>query len=506
MVQKFFYRLLSLAVLISMACSCSNPQEEYTNAIPADADLVASLHLQTLGQKAGISDDANKAVIERLTESMKGEVKAKTFEQLEAVLHNPEKSGIDLSNPIFLFFNARGDKGGAVAKVKNSQDLKELLQAIVEESHGNLTLKEESGYSYLLEKEVILAFTQTALLIYVNNQREADIQKEAEVLLKQKHEESMASRPLFAQLQRVGGDAGMAFSAEMISKLNGMALMPGDPKELLIGMGLSFEKGEINLNVNTYTEDETWKEFIDKQSQMSRPIENKYLKFFPQSTLGLASFGIDGEKLYASLEENGLFAMGMEENDRALIKEVCDMLKGDVTFGLTDIGMGAPSFLALTESQSPETLQKISQRLQETSDGNFRPNQTEGDNYTVRVEGMNIYYGIHNKKLYITNDPKIQKSLGESLSASAADTKYASTIKGESCAVIINGQAIMDNPLVKLVLGMQGNPAYPKLLGEVDYLRITGKNTQCAVSLQLKDKNTNALKQIVDAARELSGM
>ena len=47
---------------------------------------------------------------------------------------------------------------------------------------------------------------------------------------------------------------------------------------------------------------------------------------------------------------------------------------------------------------------------------------------------------------------------------------------------------------------------YYALADKISYLDITGKNMKSNLTLQLKDKEVNALKQIVDFIKEFAGM
>ena len=55
MAKKTISRLSVLAVLIVFLAACSKTSE-YTNVIPADASVVASINLKSLASKAGLDD------------------------------------------------------------------------------------------------------------------------------------------------------------------------------------------------------------------------------------------------------------------------------------------------------------------------------------------------------------------------------------------------------------------------------------------------------------------
>ena len=59
MAKKTISRLSVLAVLIVFLAACSKTSE-YTNVIPADASVVASINLKSLASKAGLDDKENE--------------------------------------------------------------------------------------------------------------------------------------------------------------------------------------------------------------------------------------------------------------------------------------------------------------------------------------------------------------------------------------------------------------------------------------------------------------
>mgnify|MGYP000469710504 CR=1 FL=1 len=85
MAKKTISRLSVLAVLIVFLAACSKTSE-YTNVIPADASVVASINLKSLASKAGLDDKENEAAKQKVLEALKSGMNAATFQQLEKVM------------------------------------------------------------------------------------------------------------------------------------------------------------------------------------------------------------------------------------------------------------------------------------------------------------------------------------------------------------------------------------------------------------------------------------
>ena len=60
----------------------------------------------------------------------------------------------------------------------------------------------------------------------------------------------------------------------------------------------------------------------------------------------------------------------------------------------------------------------------------------------------------------------------------------------------------------KMLAGFGGQEysTYYSLLGNISYLEAVGNEDKATVTLQLKNKNVNALKQIVDFIKQFAGM
>ena len=88
------------------------------------------------------------------------------------------------------------------------------------------------------------------------------------------------------------------------------------------------------------------------------------------------------------------------------------------------------------------------------------------------------------------------------------DAPYASDMKGKTIFVAINAEAILDLPVVKMVAGFGGQEVktYIELANKVSYLSMSSEGEISEIDLCLKDKDVNALKQIVDFAKQFAGM
>ena len=277
----------------------------------------------------------------------------------------------------------------------------------------------------------------------------------------------------------------------------------------LIG-GLNFEKGKIALKTENYTENEAVKALLKKQMESVGKANNTFVKYFPASTLMFFNVGVKGGELYNLLSENKEFRNTVSIAKADEVKELFSSFNGDISAGLINVTMSsAPTFMMYADVKNGNALEMIYKNKE--SLGLKRGEdimQLGKDEYVYKTRGMNIFFGIKDKQMYATNDELLYKNVGKAADKSVKDAPYASDMKGKSLFIAINAEAILDLPIVKMVAGFGGQEAktYIELANKVSYLSMSSEGEVSEIDLCLKDKDVNALKQIVDFAKQFAGM
>ena len=456
MKKNLFFHFSVLAMLIVLISACSSKKPEYTNVIPSDASQVIAVNLKSLADKAGTKDKETKEALQKLTDALKSDMNAATFQQLEAVLKDPAKSGVDVNAPIYVFNAPSFPYTTMVAKVQSEDDL-----------------------------------------------------------LKQTGENSINSNTAFKKMQKQDGDINMLISPSSLLSAYANPLNYGishniDLKDLKMLGSLSFEKGKIELKVESYTENTELKALFEKQIKSTCPIENTFLKYFPKSTLALFSIGINGEEFYNVLQENEQFRNDFSITKAAEVKDLFSAFHNDLTIGLINVTMNSnPSFLAYASVKNDAPLKALYEKKSELGlkrgEDIVKLNENE---YVYKSRAINIFFGIRDKQMYATNDELLYKNACKTADPSAKETDFASSLKGKRTAFVINAEAVLDLPVVKMLAGFGGQEysTYYSLLGNISYLEAVGNEDKATVTLQLKNKNVNALKQIVDFIKQFAGM
>ncbi len=515
MAKKMISRLSVLTVLIVFLTACSKTSE-YTNVIPADASVVASINLKSLASKAGLNDKENETAKQKVLETLKSGMNAATFQQLEKVMKNPSESGIDIESPFYVFSSSSFPYPAIVGKVSNEDNLHTSLDVMTKEQICQ-PVSEADGYSFTTMNGILLAFNNsTVMIVTVNGTSQTDKAKKGITdLMKQTADNSIVKCGAFQKMEQQKSDVNFFASMKTIPATYRNQASMGLPAEVkpeditLVG-GLNFEKGKIALKSENYTENDAVKALLKKQMESFGKANNTFVKYFPSSTLMFFNVGVKGEGLYNLLSENKEFRNTISIAKADEVKELFGSFNGDISAGLINVTRNiAPTFMLYADVKNGNALEALYKNKQ--SLGMKRGEdiiQLGKDEYVYKTKGMNIFFGMKDKQMYATNDELLYKNVGKAADKSIKDAPYASDMKGKNIFVAINADAILDLTVVKMVAGFGGQEVktYIELANKVSYLSMSSEGEISKIDLCLKDKDVNALKQIVDFAKQFAGM
>lgn len=508
-------KILFPALAISLLLAACSPQAEYTHVLPSDITGIASVDFATLADKAGLQDKNNEEYVQRLKEALKTEMSAAAFQHIETILEDPETSGIDVTAPFYFFSSKSLSQGALVAKVSDEGGVNSLIETLRTEG-VNIETDEAEGCSLAqINREVMLAYNGSTLFA-VNCQRLGQaavksLQDSLSVWMQQGEGQGYAAKPEFRQMQEQAGDIKAVYSYANLPKnymaITGYRMPKGlDLKDLRFIIGLSFEKGSIDLHLNYYTENEQVKSLLAKQNQVYRPVKNTFIDYFPQSTLMLVSAGLNGNALYDLLLETTPMGENLSAKDAETIKQLLTMFEDDFSFGIVNLTLNKlPSLLAYATVRDAAPLKTLlnSAELKKLLGRGNDIIQLEEDRYVWKSRNFNLFFGVQDKQFYATNDELLYKDLFKKCDPSAAQNAYAADMKGKNGFAVIDMEAVCQLPIVKMLAGMGGSKYATVLtaLEGISYLKSESSEAGNSVSLQLKDKDTNALKQIVELAK-----
>lgn len=499
----------ALATLLLLASACSQ-KSEYTNALPMQAETIIAIQPAKLADKA----ELDNASLQKLKDLLKKDTDATLQEYYETLLDDPAQSGIDFDSPIYLFNIRPAVNSGfiAAAKVADEANVQTLVDALQKQGLVSGTTSTDGGYT-LTEGKLLMAYNASTLLMLGAQQgpQVAALKDSIASWMQQTEAQSFASRPEFKQLQQQTGDIKAIYSYASLPKsyksIAGYQMPKGlDLTGLKFIAGLSFEKGSIDLHLAYHTDNEQIKSLLDKQNQVYRPVKNTFIDYFPQSTLLLASVGVNGSALYDLLLEVTPMGEELSAKDAETVKQLLGMFENDFTLGMVNFNLDKlPSLLAYATVKDGAPLKALlnnPELKKQLGRGNDIV-QLEEYRYVWKSRNFNLFFGVQDKQFYATNDELLYKNLFKKCDPSVAQNAYAADMKGKSSFAVIDMEAVCQLPIVKMLAGMGGNK-YATAFAAIDgisYLKSESSGETVSVSLQLKDKETNALKQIVELAK-----
>ena len=273
----------------------------------------------------------------------------------------------------------------------------------------------------------------------------------------------------------------------------------------------NFEKGKIALQFEYYTENEEAKAMLKKQEKATTKLNTTFLKYFPASTIAFMNIGANGEELYNLLQENEEFRNTVSISKAEEVKALFASFNGDISAGLINITMGKdPAFVAYADVKNGNALKALYDNKKALNLKRGEDIVLLSDNeYVYKSRAMNIFFGFKDNQMYATNDELLYKNIGKAADKSIKDTGYVSDMKGKNFFFVINMDAILELPIVKMMTGFGGEEyqTYYNLASQVSYLEVSNVSDGVSeVDLILKNKDTNSLKQIVDFVKKFTGM
>lgn len=504
--------LLLTVVLFLASCSKS---DDYLNVIPKDTPLVASINLKALGAKAGINDKENKEALGKLTDMLKKEMNAASFERLESIIKDPDKCGIDLSKPIYAFYSDKSDMI-LTAKVTDKKSLANSIKLL-----GNDTeiseLTEKEGYSFSqMDGYSYIAFNENTLIV-VKSETSGNSDKmklNAIEILNGKNEESIASDKGFIKMQEKKADIAIYNNFEELDNnykeiLEKSIGIDGAAQECKLISGIFFENGKLVINSEFYTDDEKIKELYEIHNDYFSPIKNSLLGYLPKSTLCLMSVSIENDKIFEMLKENKDFQKNISLEDAETIEKTLKSVGKEITLGITDFNITErPAIVIYAEAKNGDILKELYNNKDNNSFTRYsRFTELEENAYLIQTGRDNIFLGYKNNMIYATNDENTYKNIGKKPEASAEENSYAKDIKGKKIAYIVDFNALSQLPIMQMLLKSDNArmTAIGCILKNVENMSVT-YDDEFTITVQLKDTKTNFLKQMTQLAKEFAGI
>lgn len=494
---------LSLSVMMGIFLSgCTKSvQTAYYEVIPDNSVAVAGVKINRLFEKSEAG--------EKLLEWTRQHQMPGNREKLEAILKNGNESGLDLNENVYLFATTvEGTQGGVVAKMDDIAKLKEIFRLMQAEG-GTEALTEKNGYFRTVVGDMVWLFNEHLWLgIVIQNTPEKAFEY-AEQLLKQKSSGEIGKNECFKKLKNADSDMAFWVSFAEIAKNNDSAAS----YKLANGMDLSkadflatlnFDPGKIDFSYELISEDPVVKAWM----AMTGLMNNRFLNFFPSSTIFYWGGNLDGEKIAEQLKNDKELTSQLKIDNLNESLKILSAFKGDFSLGVPSFSpIGIPSILAYAEVRDAYPAEALARTLQQQA---TEVKKVGANAYETRVPmlGMTIYFGVKDKSFYLTDDASLYSDLNKEVAKPLGNTPQAAGLKNATMAGILNIEEALQSPVVQMgiyqMTGQREGASLLQTLSIFSYAELLGNANKVRLNIYLKDKEQNSLKTLVEEGERLT--
>ena len=516
---KNLINIAAVAVISVFVFSCSDKTtstKEYYSLIPLNSFYVAGIDFARLDKDMGLTDEQ----IERLTEE--ADKSGFGMDELDVLVENSAK--FDESEPVYAFVTTEY-AFGVVAKIDKSQDFTTTFDLLIDK----LDLKSDTTvveYALASNKDMAIAYEGESFIFMLKNKEiksalmlgtdaitGVSVKEEVESVMSGKTA-SFASTESFKTLRAGKNDIGFVTVVDEnypIFKL---------PFKFVSITSQDFESGKIVMKTDVQIEKCDFLTLIEKYA--AKP-KGKFDKYIPSDYILYANGACskDGDNKELLKKTNELIDIYIESisNSMATINSANGGTAPQLTQGLTTANNvvkeilenviysfnGESVFTINTMTMMPELVFMADVKDAKILDNliaNIPANMLvkNGDNqYTVKTPFVNVEVGVKNNVLYITNATATFNAFNEdkALENNFTSTPFAKKVKGSYGGMDIRVDALMNSPLVQLGMTQIGGKKLPVVFEIENFEMISTEITSVVATLNMKDKEANALNTIM---------
>lgn len=477
--------------LMLLLAACSDGSR-YVEALPADAALVAAVDVNGMARKAGLLDVEGGTVRTWLKRTL-GESLGESEAMLDRLMEDPSGCGLQFTDKVFVFVASGSEYAGALFRVKDVDDLEQFVELLRQQQLCD-EVRESDGSSWTLMGGMLAAWSDRAFLIMASPKGEdpARLQRQADRLLRQQEGEGFTATADYARMCETKGEVVTLASLDLFPYQTVLPLTMGLSGDLKLKdvkalAALEFGEGKAVIQIQTQVADKVVQSVLEKQLQVTGPLEGTYLEAFPKKMGAWASFNADGKQLYDFLNENPyvrrLFEHSMIPIDFAA---VFGAIHGDVALAMPD-PLHSNAFMAyarVTGSGFLQTFEDLKPLLAMTGGQARLINQgekayefrtTDASLIGLPAGPLALWFGVRGDHLYLTNDKRLldEKVLGLSL----ANTAWGNRVKGQRFFVAADAAGVWPDAETLTVESADGS--------------------NIRVEWVMKDNKTNVLEQLI---------
>jgi hypothetical protein len=497
--MKRFCIVFIWAALIVLS-SCSKKTPEFAHSIPDDAIAVVSIHPMQMHTKSQINTFA----------SIKEKVKDEIWKQ---ILENPLSTGLMMNEYAFVFVRMEEDAPviGVVSGMKDQKKFEATLSKIKEGISEEFETNEVYTWIQPDDKGIIAWNNKQMVVLGSPDHDEFETSYFTETLDKMfspVKEEAITSLVDFKDFLGKMQDLNLWLSSDeifdIVEKVVGNE-MPDFPVSLYHNYAqiyVDFADGEMNINGETHFSEEVEKN-IEEFLVMKPALNEDMLKLAPGGNLLIALAGsMDLAKTQQMIEKFAppdvdTLSNKVENVTGMEMSELLEAISGDFTIAIN--GVEGESMLPLEIFVGIGVNGRMLQeKLMEAVQG-LTSVEEEGDFFIINFQGNEIYSGILNDILVITN----AKGYKDAVKSGAHGTPLTSSRFGDfttgSLGMFVNLELDQYPAMIQGLLSQnaKANHWVKQITDPFDYLGVCAGNYKSKVLVKTSNPSENSLYTIV---------
>ncbi len=292
-IKRTFFPAIFILIVSLTSCSKSGKQPTF---IPKNAGVVAIINGKSLNKKSGIND-LTTTKFYKLIKSKLGKDEVKTLNEFKPLIQNPDESGIDFRNDIYLFaFTKDSVRYLAIhMKLLDKSKFEGFINKIIKKSGKKITINSLGNYSYLAtgEKSPVIMWDRKQLFVLIDPRHHNNPETNAGIakrVLSEDKSESIVSTHKLDEFIKNKKDISLWFiNKDLMNKLPFMKRMPLPSKVSLSLSGKTnelycdFQKGQVVVTFSTKFNKQI-KSAMEKNDLFKDKFNPEILHYFPQKS------------------------------------------------------------------------------------------------------------------------------------------------------------------------------------------------------------------------------
>lgn len=399
-----------LLVLVVFAVSCSESRQDYVCVIPNDATAVISVDLESMAEKSTLSHSSKLNDIRKYMRYM---VSDEVKDGVDALIDDPSLSGIDFSQPAYIFMTPNRCVG-LTMKVEDESMLEELV-GVMEKQGFCSRIKKHDGLQWsTLMEDINIVFSGNTMLMMTQVDGTTAIgsrkmQSMMLSLMQMEGEDSFASSDTYEKmLLQENGDIRIyanlsVLPLDMVKEYKRLFPVAARLSDVRMVGCVAFENGEARMNTILYSNNAKIQKLIEGIYSSMKPIEGQYMNYLEKDIDMYLLAGIKGDKALEYLKKiprvrEYLVGVNLAIDCDNIIRSI----NGDIQLSMKD----EHSYSLISHLENNDVMNDIDEWMKSSREYGIEFSRHGSGQYRIENDGSTYYITTNGNDLYVGSEPK----------------------------------------------------------------------------------------------------